>query len=575
LKRELKGAIEMATKPWLDLYPAEISPTLEYERIPLQEYLTRSAKKYPDKIAMHFLGKEITFKEFYDSSKKFANYLQTLGIQRGDRVAIMLPNCPQSAIAYYGTLYAGAIVVQTNPLYTERELKYQMNDSGSKAIITLDILFPRVSKVMKETELEHLIITGIKDYLPFPKNLLYPFVQKREYGTIVKVEHRGVNHLYTEIMKIAKAEPIQLEFDFDEDIALLQYTGGTTGPPKGVMLTHKNLISNTKMCNEWLYKCEEGEETVLGILPFFHVYGMTTVLVLSVMLANKMILLPKFDIETALKTIDKQKPTIFPGAPTIYIGLLNHPDISKYDLSSIKACLSGSAALPVEVQEKFERVTGGKLVEGYGLTETSPVTHANFIWATERAKGSVGVPWPDTDASIFAPDSTEPLPPGEVGEIVVKGPQVMKGYWNKPIDTEETFRDGWFLTGDLGYMDEKGYFYVVDRKKDMIIAGGFNIYPREIEEVLYEHDAILECVVAGVPDPYRGETVKAYIVLKEGANVTEEELNKFCREQLAAFKVPRLYEFRTELPKTAIGKILRRTLIEEEKKKMNEELQPS
>ena len=557
----------MTTKPWLDLYPAEIAKTLEYEKIPIQEYLTRSSTKYPEKIAMHFLGKEMTFKEFHESSLKFANYLKLIGIEKGDRVAIMLPNCPQSAIAYFGILYVGAIVVQTNPLYTERELAYQMVDSGAKAIISLDILFPRISKIIKNTELEHVIIAGIKDYLPFPKNLLYPFIQKKEHGIKVKVEHRGMNHLFTEIMKIAKSDPIHYDFDYSEDIALLQYTGGTIGAPKGVMLTHANLVSNVSMCDEWLYKCKEGEETVMGILPFFHVYGMTTVLILSVMQGNKMVLLPKFDFETALKTIDKQKPTLFPGAPTIYIGLLNHPDIAKYDLSSIKACISGSAVLPVEVQAKFEEVTGGKLVEGYGLTETSPVTHVNFVWGEERIKASIGVPWPDTDSCILGPESSEPLPNGEIGEIAVKGPQVMKGYWNRPEETEQAFRDGWFMTGDLGYMDDQGYFYVVDRKKDMIIASGFNIYPREIEEILYEHEAIQECVVVGVPDPYRGETVKAYIVLKEGTAVTEEQLDKYCREHLASFKVPRRYEFRTELPKTAVGKILRRVLVDEEKKK--------
>ena len=561
----------MTTKPWLDLYPAEIAKTLDYEKIPIQEFLTRAGTKYPEKIGMHFLGTDVTFKEFHESVLKFANYLKSLGIEKGDRVAIMLPNCPQGAIAYFGILYLGAIVVQTNPLYTERELKYQMIDSGARAIISLDILYPRISKVVQETVLENVIITGIKDYLPFPKNLIYPFIQKREYGIKVKVEHRGMNHLYTEIMKTSKPDPVHYEFLYDEDIALLQYTGGTTGPPKGVMLSHGNLISNTKMCNEWLYKCEDGNETVMAILPFFHVYGMTTVLILSVMMNNKMVIIPKFDFETALKTIEKQKPTLFPGAPTIYIGLMNHPDLAKYDLSSIKACISGSAALPVEVQEKFERVTGGKLVEGYGLTETSPVTHANFVWAGERVKGSIGVPWPDTDSCILGPDSSTPLPVGEVGEIAVKGPQVMKGYWNRPEDTESTFRDGWLLTGDLGRMDEDGYFFVVDRKKDMIIASGFNIYPREIEEILYEHEAIQECIVAGIPDPYRGETVKAYIVLKEGKTVTEKELDVFCRKNLAAFKVPRKYEFRDELPKTAVGKILRRSLIEEEVQKAEKE----
>jgi len=560
----------MTAKPWLSQYPPEIPHTLSYDPIPVQEYLTRAYRDYPEKVAIHFLGKDLTYQELYESALKFANYLRSLGIQKGDRVAIMLPNCPQNVIGYYGILYAGGIVVQTNPLYTEREIAYQMKDSGAKAILSLDILFPRISKVIKETNLENIIITGIKDYLPFPKNLIYPFIQKKQYGFTVKVEHRGMNHLFPEVMKVGKAQKIEVPFDFEEDIAILQYTGGTTGFPKGVMLSHKNLIANASMCDAWLYRCKKGEETILGILPFFHVYGMTTVMILSVMLGNRMVLLPKFDVDSALKTIDKQKPTLFPGAPTIYIGLLNHPDIAKYDLSSIQACLSGSAPLPVEIQEKFEKITGGKLVEGYGLTESSPVTHANFVWDNERIKGSVGVPWPDTEAAIFQVDSTEPMPPREIGEICVRGPQIMKGYWNRPEDTENTMRDGWLLTGDLGYMDEKGFFYVVDRKKDMIIAGGFNIYPREIEEVLYEHPAIQECVAVGVPDPYRGETVKAYVVLKEDQHVTEEELNAFCREHLAAFKVPRIYEFRKELPKTAVGKILRRSLVEEEKEKYRE-----
>ncbi|ANU23637.1 AMP-binding protein [Planococcus donghaensis] len=559
----------MTEKPWLAHYPPEVPHTLTYPSMPVQEYLTQAYKKYPQKVAVHFMGKELSYEELYQSSMKFANYLQKLGIKKGDRVSIMLPNCPQAVISFYGILYAGGIVVMTNPLYTEREIVYQMNDAGAKAIISLDILFPRISKALKETQLENVIITGIKDYLTFPKNLVYPFIQKKQYGMTVKVEHRGINHLFTEIMKTAQPTVVETPFDFEEDLALLQYTGGTTGSPKGVMLTHKNLISNATMCDSWLYKCKKGEETIMGIIPLFHVYGLTTVLILSVMLGNKMVLLPKFDPETALKTINKQKPTLFPGAPTLYIGLMNHPDIAKYDLSSIEACLSGSAPLPAEVQEKFEALTGGKLVEGYGLTETSPVSHSNLVWG-ERTKGSVGLPYPDTDSKIFQTGTTTPVPNGEIGEIAIKGPQVMKGYWNKPEETAATIVDGWLLTGDLGYMDDEGHFFIVDRKKDMIIAGGFNIYPREIEEVLYEHEAVQECVVAGIPDPYRGETVKAYIVLKEGYTVTEEELNAYCREQLASFKVPRIYEFRKELPKTAIGKILRRSLVDEEVAKQNE-----
>lgn len=559
----------MTEKPWLAHYPPEVPHTLSYPSMPVQEYLTHAYEKFPDKVAIHFLGKDITYHELYDSSKRFANYLQTLGIKKGDRVSIMLPNCPQAVISFYGVLYAGGVVVMTNPLYTEREIAYQMNDSGAKAIVSLDILFPRISKVVKETKLENVIITGIKDYLPFPKNLVYPMVQKKQYGMTVKVEHRGINHLFTEIMKVASTEVAKTPFDFEEDLALLQYTGGTTGSPKGVMLTHKNLISNATMCDSWLYKGTNGEETIMGIIPLFHVYGLTTVLILSVMQGNRMVLLPKFEPETALKTINKQKPTLFPGAPTLYIGLMNHPDIGKYDLSSIEACLSGSAPLPADVQEKFEKITGGKLVEGYGLTETSPVTHSNLLWG-ERVKGSIGMPYPDTDCKIFLPGTTDPVPNGQIGEIAIKGPQVMKGYWKRPEDTAATIVDGWLLTGDLGYMNDEGFFFIVDRKKDMIIAGGFNIYPREIEEVLYEHEAVQECVVAGVPDAYRGETVKAYIVQKEGYNVSEEEFNTYCREHLASFKVPRIYEFRKELPKTAVGKILRRSLVDEEIAKQDE-----
>ncbi|MCT4478672.1 long-chain-fatty-acid--CoA ligase [Peribacillus frigoritolerans] len=561
----------MSNKPWQAIYPEQIPAVLSYEDKPLYSFLKESAEEFPDKVSIHFQGKELTFREVYESAIKFAAYLKSIGLQKGERVAVMLPNCPQGVISFFGILMAGGVVVQTNPTYTERELEYQMKDSGAKIILAMDILFPRVTAVASRTDIEHIIVTAIKEYLPFPKNLIYPFIQKKQYGIVINVEHEGNHHLFSEIMKRKITEEVTVPIDVDNDLALLQYTGGTTGFPKGVMLTHKNMLANTKMCNAWLYKNKRGEERILAILPFFHVYGMTTVLVLSVMEGNTMIIMPKFDVEATLKTIQKQKPTMFPGAPTMYIGLLNHPDIAKYDLSSINACISGSASLPLEVQEQFEKITGGKLVEGYGLSETSPVTHANFIWDQPRVKGSVGLPWPDTDSVILSLENFEELPPNEIGEIAIKGPQVMQGYWNRPDETEKTFKNGWLLTGDLGYMDEQGFFYVVERKKDTIIAGGFNIYPREVEEVLYEHEAIQEVVVAGIPDPYRGETVKAYVVLKKNARVTEEELNEFARKNLASYKVPRSYEFRNELPKTTIGKILRRVLIEEEKKKISEE----
>jgi long-chain acyl-CoA synthetase len=554
---------ELKAKPWVSQYPEQIPTTLEsdFELLPI--YLKKTATKYPNKKALNFLGKEMTFKEIYVQSLRFANYLRNLGIKKGDRVAIMLPNSPQAVIAYYGILFADAIIVQTNPLYTERELEYQMNDSGATAIICLDLLINRVHSVKNNTKLKHIFVTSVRDYLPIIKKVLYPLSKQPKAP---EIPTDPSIHQFNYIMKISAPVELELTDSSVDDVAILQYTGGTTGFPKGVMLTHKNLASNTLMSEKWLYKSRKGEEKILTVLPFFHVYGMTACMNLSIMCAYEMIIIPRFDPSLMLEAIKKYRPTLFPGAPTMYIALLNHPDLSKYDISCIHSCLSGSSALPVEVQEQFEKVTGGKLVEGYGLSEASPVTHSNFLW-DRRVSGSIGVPWPSTDAKIVSMETGEELPTREIGELIVSGPQVMKGYWNRPEETAATLKDGWLYTGDLGYMDEDGFFYIVDRKKDMIIAGGFNVYPRDVEEVLYEHEAVQETVVIGVPDPYRGETVKAFIVLKEGKTVTESELDEFSRKYLAAYKVPRQYEFRKELPKTAIGKILRRTLVEEEKQR--------
>ncbi|WP_010532452.1 long-chain-fatty-acid--CoA ligase [Lentibacillus jeotgali] len=548
-------------KSWHAHYPDEIPTTIAYDEKPLDSFLASTAEHFPKKKALHFMGKEMTFADVYSEARKLAAYFQSLGLEKGDRVAIMLPNSPQAVVSYYGALLAGGIVVQTNPLYKERELAFQLNDSGAAFIVCLDISFPRVSNVRAKTSLKHTIVTGIKDYLPFPKSLVYPFIQKKEYKMVVKVEPSEDTHVWRTFMNEGPESYTPVDIDAKEDLALLQYTGGTTGNPKGVMLTHHNLVANVQMCQKWLYKSKPGDK-VLGVLPLFHVYGMTAVMNMSVVYGYEMILMPKFNAEDVLKTIQKQKPTMFPGAPTIYVGLLSHPNLKKYDLSSIEACISGSAPLPIEVQEQFEKVTNGNVVEGYGLTESSPVTHANFIWG-KRINGSIGVPWPDTDAKIITETGDE-AEIGEIGEIAVKGPQIMKGYWNNKEETDNVLKDGWLFTGDMGYMDEHGYFYVADRKKNVIIAGGFNIYPREVEEVLYEHEAVQEAVVAGLPDPYRGETVKAYVVLKDGYKVTENELNAYCRNNLAAFKAPKIYEFRDELPKTAVGKILRRKLTEKE-----------
>lgn len=549
-------------KPWLCHYPQEIDPTYDYPRQNVAQFLIDAAQEYPTRPALEFMGKQLSYERLLEECCRFANALVRLGIGRQERVAIMLPNCPQTVIAYYGTLMAGCIAVLTNPLYKERELAIQLADSGAAAIITLDVLYPRVRAAQARTTLRHAIITSIKDYLPFPKNVLFALKMKKNVQAAGIIYDDKV-HAFAPLLKSVPPKFMCAEIDGEHDLALLQYTGGTTSTPKGVMLTHQNLVANTMQSASWFYKVRHGEEIFLGALPFFHVFGMTILMNLCTLCRGMNVLVPKFEPSEMLRIIHKLRPTVFPGAPTMYISLINHPDTDRYDLSSIHTCISGAASLPLEVQEKFEAITGCVLIEGYGLTEASPITHANLLWG-KRKNGSIGIPFPDTEAKIVDSYTGEELPQGEVGELIVRGPQVMKGYWNKPEETVTALRDGWLYTGDLGRQDEDGFFSIIDRKKDLIIAGGFNIYPREVEEVLYEHPCVKEAVVVGVPDSYRGETVKAYIVTRTGTQVTQEELNVWCRERMASFKVPRQYEFRSELPKTIAGKVLRRMLLEEE-----------
>lgn len=558
----------MSNRAHLKFYPAEVPHTFDYPNHNLAKILVDTAEKYPKLAALNFLGYTMNYETLLQSCYRFANAMLRLGIRKGDRIAIMLPNCPQAIIAYYGTLMFGGIVVMTNPLYMPREIEHQMKDSGARAIVTLDPLVARVEKAMSKQPMEFVISTSIKDYLPFPKNVLYPIQAKRD-GMAAKVNYDHRILRLVSLLKQSTPEAICIDVDAKKELALIQYTGGTTGVAKGVMLTHYNLLVNTTQAGLWCYRINRPKEKYLAALPFFHVFGLTVLLNLSIKTGGTLILLPRFQIEQVVKSIAKHKPTVFPGAPTMYISLNNFPDIHKYDVSSIEVCVSGAAALPLEVQEKFEQLTGGKLIEGYGLTESSPITHANNIWEVRKA-GSIGIPFPDTEARIVNPHTGEPVAIGEIGELIIKGPQVMKGYWNNPSETEKTIKDGWLYTGDLGRMDEDGFFYILDRRKDLIIAGGYNIYPREVEEVLFEHPDVEEAVVAGMIDPYRGETVKAYIVLKEGATVTSAELKAFCKERLAVYKVPQVYEFRDSLPKTLVGKILRRKLIEEDAQKLND-----
>jgi long-chain acyl-CoA synthetase len=528
--------------------------------------LTRSASEFPQKPAIYFYGTKLTYKNLEEQVNRFANALINFGVKQGDRVSIMLPNLPQCVIAYYGALRIGAIVVQTNPLYVERELEHQLNDSGSEILVALDLFYPRIQNIMGKTSLKRVVLTNVRDYLPPLLKLLYPLKAKKE-GQWNPVVKQPPLYDFNRLLKEASPQPPSIQVD-PQEVALLQYTGGTTGVPKGVMLTHANLVANTVQCRHWMADLKEGEEIFLSVIPFFHVYGMSVCMNLSIYIASAMVLLPRFKTDDVLKAINRYHPTIFPGVQAMYVAINNHPKVKRYNIRSIRACISGAGPLQKEVQDQFEQLTGGKLVEGFGLTEASPVTHANPING-QRKKGSIGLPFPDTLARVVdMEDGRKVLPVGEIGELVVQGPQVMKGYWNKEEETRMVLREGWLHTGDMARMDEEGYFYIVDRKKDMIKTSGENVYPREVEEVLFRHPKVKEAVVAGLPDQFLGEKIKAYVVLKEGESATEAEILTFCREHLAKFKVPRLVEFRKELPKTMIGKVLRRVLLEEELKKL-------
>lgn len=556
--------------PWVKNYEEGVPHQPEIPDIALYEILDRSVEKYPDNIATFFMGATITYKELLSLVDAFTSALIDLGVKKGDRVAIHLPNCPQFVISYFAVLKAGAIIVPCNPLYVEREMENQLNNSGAEVIITMTKFYPVVKQIRAKTKLRHVIVTNIKDFFTGKLRLLFTLFKEKKDGHRVDVTVNENTHMFLDLLKKYEGrKPQKAAIDPAEDLALLMYTGGTTGVPKGAMLTHRNLLANAIQTSAWFTKLRPGKEKLLTVLPLFHSYGLTTCLNMGILNGGELILLPQFKLEEVLQTIDKQKPTLFSGVPTMYVAINNYPEIKKYDVSSIVACISGAAALPVEVQTKFEQLTGGRLVEGYGLSEASPVTHANPIFGN-RKTGSIGLPFPGTIAKVVNPEDGSDMPMGEIGELAVKGPQVMKGYWNNPEESAQMLKGEWLLTGDMARMDEDGYFYIVDRKKDMIIAGGYNIYPREIEEVLYTHPKIQEAVVASVPDSYRGETVKAFVVLKEGETATPEEIIEFCKAKMAKYKVPTKVEFRDSLPKTMVGKILRRILVEEEKKKFSQ-----
>jgi long-chain acyl-CoA synthetase len=555
-------------KLWLKNYEPQVPHTLEYPERPLHTSLEETARKYPDGAATIFLNHKTSYKELNELADRVAAALQQLEVKKGDRVAIYTANCPQFVASYYGALKAGAIAVTFNPLYAAREVEHQLKDSGAETIVVMSRFYPIVKQVRANTALKHVIVTNIKEYFPPLTKLLFTLFREKKEGDAQDISGDANTYWFQELLSQAPAEPTPVDVK-PSDTACLLYTGGTTGVPKGAELTHRNLMSNAMACRAWVHDLQEGNEVVLTAIPLYHSYGMTTSMNLSVYAGTTMLLIPNpRNFADVMTNIKKHQPTLFPGVPTMYVAFNNFPDVEKYGVRCIRACISGAAGLPVEVQTRFQELTGAKLVEGYGLSEASPVTHANPIFGWNRI-GTIGLPWPDTEAKIVDLETgKKELGVNEIGELVIRGPQVMKGYWNMPEETALVLREGWLHTGDIARMDEEGYFQIVDRKKDMILASGFNIYPRDVEEVLYENPKVKEAVVAGIPDPYRGETVKAYVVLKEGETATEEEIIEFCKGKMAKYKVPRMVEFRPELPKTMVGKVLRRILVEEEKKKM-------
>jgi long-chain acyl-CoA synthetase len=553
-------------RPWLASYDPKVPPHLEYETIPLFEYLDRSAALYPQRTALVFQNLRLGYAQLKEQAETVAANLQRLGVAKGDRVAIMLPNLPQTVIAYWGVLKAGAVVVMTNPLYMEKELVHHITDSGSRVMIVLDRLWPRISSLWPRLELKKVITTSVADGLRFPLNLLYPIKARRE-KTAVSVPHDGQTVLPWKALarKKTRFEPVPI--DPRQDLAVLQYTGGTTGVAKGVMLGHDNMGANVQQCSAVLHAIGDEPEVFLGLLPYFHVYGLTVCINFATALGATVAPYPQFVPQEVLKAMEKVRPTIFPSAPAVFNALLQQKNIRDFDLRSIRFCVTGSAPMPVELTKQFKELTGAEIIEGFGLTETSPVTHLNPIRGKRKA-GSIGLPFPDTDASIVDTEmGTKHLPPGEEGELIIKGPQVMRGYWGRPEETAGTLRNNWLFTGDIASMDEEGYFFIVDRKKDLIISGGYNIYPREIDEVLYEHPQVADAVCVGVPHKTRGEIIKAYIVPKPDQEIEKKEIVAFCRQKLANYKVPKQIEFRKELPKTIVGKVLRRVLREEEEQK--------
>ena len=553
-------------KPWLKAYPEGVDWQAPLEITPLWENLDGAVARFPDLNLLDFLDRKFTYSQIGDLVNRAAKGFQDIGVGKGVNVGLFLPNCPQFVVCYYGILKAGGTVVNYSPLYSEPELEYQIEDSHTDVMVTLNVeaLYPKMASLLPKTRLRKLVIGTIAEVLPFPKSLLYPLVKRKEISKVPSDDR----HVGFKDLTANGGDYAPVEVDPREDVAVLQYTGGTTGVSKGAMLTHANLMANVQQAYLWNTAMEEGKDVFMAVLPFFHVFAMTSVMNLSIRSGAEMIVHPRFVLDDVMRDIDKKKPTGFQGVPTMYNAMSNHPKIADFDLRSIKACISGGAPLPVEVKTQFEGLAGCTVMEGYGLTESAPSAACNPLEGVNKA-GSIGMPLPHTE--IVITDREDPLKIlgiGEDGEICIKGPQVMKGYWNRTEATADTIVEGRLRTGDVGYMDEDGYTFIIDRMKDLILCGGFNVYPRHVEEAVYQHPSVEEVTVIGIPDDYRGESPKAFVKLKEGAEpVDEAGMIEFLKERLGKHEIPKEVEFRAELPKTLIGKLSKKELVQEEREK--------
>ena len=550
-------------QPWLHHYPEGIDWSTTLTRRALNEYIDDAEIRFAARPAIDFLGRKTTYAQLATHIRQAAKGFQNMGVTKGSRVGLCLPNTPYSVICYFGALRAGATVVNYNPLYVERELAFQISDSETEIMVTMDLklLYPKVAAMLSQTEsLKQIVVCRMAPILPPLKGLLFGIVKRKEIAAITDDD----TTMRFEDLINNDGQPEEVEIDIEQDIAVLQYTGGTTGRSKGAMLTQANLSANISQMLSWFPGLRPGEEKIVGVLPLFHVFAMTAVMNFAVASGTEMILLPRYELEQTLKTLSAKKATLFPAVPTIYTAINQAPDLAKYDLSSIRYCMSGGAPLPLEVKRQFEQITGCKLVEGYGLSESSPVATCNSMSGTNK-ENSIGLPVPGTDITIHDLEAPHDLMPvGERGEVWIKGPQIMKGYLNQAEETADTLRDGWLRTGDVGYMDDQGHFFLVARLKDLILCSGYNVYPRMVEEAIYLHSAVSEVTVIGIKDEYRGESPKAFVKLKPNESLNETDLKQFLEDKLSKIEMPSKIEFRDELPKTIIGKLSKKELVAEE-----------